>query len=109
MRNPFVQPPVLYPTHYVWLVFASALDIMFTWIVLHFGGWEVNGVAQRVLERYGLPGIVLFKFAMVTLVIVLCESIGRINNPAGRRLATAAIILTFLPVTLAALQLLLHG
>ncbi len=109
MPNLFAQPPVLYPTHYVWLVFASALDIMFTWIVLHFGGWEVNGVAQRVLEQYGLTGIVLFKFALVTLLIVLCELIGRINNAAGRRLATFAIILTFVPVTLAILQLLLHG
>jgi len=109
MPNPFAQPPVLYPTHYVWLVFASALDIMFTWIVLHFGGWEVNRIAQRVLEQYGLTGIVLFKFALVTLLIVLCELIGRVNHPAGRRLATFAIILTFFPVMLAGLQLLLHG
>jgi DMSO/TMAO reductase YedYZ heme-binding membrane subunit len=109
MRNPFAQPPVLYPTHYVWLVFASALDIMFTWIVLHYGGWEINGLASRVLEHYGLTGIVGFKFALVTLVIVLCETIGRVNHPAGRRLAIFAIIMTFVPVTMAVVQLLRHG
>ncbi len=109
MRNPFAMPPVRYPTHYTWLVFVSALDIMFTWIVLHFGGREVNGLALAVLEQYGLTGIVLFKFALVTLLIVLCECIGRRHDSAGRRLATFAIIITLLPVTLASLQLLLHG
>lgn len=102
------MPPVLYPTHYTWLVFVSALDVMFTWIVLHFGGWEVNGLAVAVLDHYGLIGIVLFKFALITLLIVLCECIGRLRFSAGRRLATFAIIVTLLPVTLASLQLLWH-
>ena len=71
---------VLYPNHYTWLVFVSAMDIMMTCTVIVFGGHEVNVIANFFLRRWGLPGMVMFKFALVVVVIGLCELIGRRNR-----------------------------
>jgi hypothetical protein len=96
---------VLYPNQYTWLIFFSALDVMLTWVVLFRGGFEANTIAARVIERFGLPGLVGFKFALVLLVIVICELVGRRNPTAGRRLAVAGIALTCVPVAISFLLL----
>ena len=81
------------------------MDIMFTWIVLFFGGREVNGLAAHVIERYDLVGMVLFKFAMMTVALVTCELVGRQREATGRRLARFGIAVTCFPVFVAIVQL----
>jgi hypothetical protein len=105
------RPPrhVLYPNTYLWLVLASSLDIMLTWVVLHLGGYEANGLAAVALANHGLPGLVAFKFAFVTLVIVICETVGRRHPSAGRKLAVAAVAITCFPVVLALLLVYTRG
>lgn len=103
------QSPALYQNTYVWLVFVSALDIMMTWVVLHLGGREVNGLADAVIRRFDLPGLVLFKFAFIILVIGICEIVGRRNDVLGRRLAEGSVAITCVPVLLAFLLILIHG
>lgn len=100
---------VLYPNTYLWLVFVSAMDIMMTWVVLHLGGYEANGLAAVALQHHGLPGLVAFKFAFVTLVIVICETVGRRKRETGFALARAAVAITCLPVVLAFLLVYAHG
>jgi hypothetical protein len=97
--------PVLYENHYTWFVLVSALDVMLTWVILHAGGREANAIAAAVLERFGLGGMVTFKFALACFVIVLCEVIGRRSVRAGRNLATAAIALTCVPLLVAVMLL----
>lgn len=97
--------PVLYENHYTWFVLVSALDVMLTWVVLHAGGREANALADAVLQRFGLAGLVTFKFALVVIVIVLCEVIGRRNREAGKRLASWAVALTCVPLMIAAMLL----
>lgn len=84
------------------------MDLMMTWIILHFGGREVNGVAKAILDRHGLVGMVIFKFALVTFVVCLCEWIGRHNDRLGRRVAFFAVAATCFPVVLAAALLISH-
>ena len=93
--------PVLYENHYTWFVLVSALDVMLTWVVLHAGGREANAIADAVLRNYGLGGMVAFKFALVALVIVICEVVGRRSIDAGRRLAGWAVALTCVPLLIA--------
>ena len=100
-----MKNPVLYQDHYAWFVLVSALDVMRTWVVLHAGGREVNAIAATVLQRWGLEGMVVFKFALVAFVIGLCEVIGRRNIVAGRRLAAWAVALTCIPLLVAAVLL----
>ena len=64
MRSALKQPEMLYQNAYVWLVFMSAMDTMMTYLVLYFGGMEVNGVAADILNYYGFKGMVAFKFAL---------------------------------------------
>jgi hypothetical protein len=100
---------VLYQNHYVWFVFVSALDVMLTWVVLFHDGFEANLIADFIIGRYGLGGLVLYKFAIVAFVVCLCEVIGRRRYSAGRRLATWAVAITCVPVAMALAQLLIHA
>ena len=96
---------VLYENHYTWFVLVSALDLMLTWVILHAGGREANAIAAAVLQRWGLEGMVIFKFALVVFVIALCEVIGRRNLAAGRKLASWAVALTCVPLVIAVMLL----
>jgi hypothetical protein len=97
---------VLYPERYVWYVFASSLDIIFTRIVLWFGGTEVNTIADWLLGVFGVWGLIGLKFATVVLVVLICEFIGRRRVLLGRRMAEVAIVVSAMPVFIASAQLL---
>ena len=90
----------MYPNAYTWLVLASALDLMMTWVVLHLGGREGNALAAAVIRRFGLPGLSVYKFLIVSVVIVLCEIVGRLRRTAGLRLAVFSICVTCVPIAL---------
>ena len=94
-------PPMLYESHYAWLVFLSALDVMLTWIILYIGGAEVNWIARKVIERFDLPGAIAFKFALVLLAIVCCEWVGREKPVSGRKLAWWTVAVASIPVVYA--------
>jgi uncharacterized membrane protein len=97
--------PVLYPDQYAWYIFASALDIMVTITVLvHLGAREVNMLAQRSIELFGTWGLIGLKFLSVILVVGICEFVGRRKPRAGQRLATAAILISLVPVFSAIIQ-----
>jgi hypothetical protein len=108
---------VRYPNAYVWFVFLAALDIMLTYLILHpvlFShdpfmteprGAETNALANWIIERWDVPGMVAFKFLLVVLVVVLCEIIGRHKEQTGRRIAEWAVAITAIPVILALIQM----
>jgi uncharacterized membrane protein len=103
-RHP-VHRPVLYPDRYVWYVLVSALDIMLTVTVLaHLGMREANTFAQWSIDQFGTWGLIGLKFLSVIAVVMICEFIGRRDGRRGRRLATAAIAISLLPITAALSQ-----
>lgn len=89
-----------YPAPYTWLIFLASMDIMLTWIVLHGGGSEVNSLAAWVIRNTGLPGMVIYKFALVLLIIGICEIIARRKEPTARRFAEWAVAITAIPVVI---------
>ncbi|MBN1342975.1 MAG: hypothetical protein JXQ73_09870 [Phycisphaerae bacterium] len=95
-----------YPNIYVWYVLLSALDIMLTALIMAAGGSEINSVADRIMGFWGLPGLTAFKFAVVILVVSICEIVGRKNDRTGRRLAEWAVAITAIPVVVSLVQLL---
>ena len=103
-RDMAIQP--LYPNRYVWFVLLSAMDVMLTFVILWMGGREANGIANAILQRFGIAGMTAFKFLIVIFVILLCELIGRRNDGAARRLAEWSIALTCVPVVVAFVLLL---
>ncbi len=104
--RPFMRRPTLYPALYSWYVFAASLDVLFTGLILHEGGTEVNAVADWVIARWNLPGLAVFKFITVALVVVICEWIGRRRPATGLRLARWAVAVTAFPVLVGAYHLL---
>ncbi len=97
---PFLsRPPMRYQNAYVWLVFVSALDIFLTILVLYWWtGREVNPIAAAIISHMGFGWTIVFKFALIVLVIIICEIVGRFNDRTGRRLALAAIMISVFPV-----------
>ena len=88
-----------YPNAYVWLVLVSALDLMLTLLVLGvWDGWEVNPIAAAVIMETGYVGAIGFKLAIVVLVVVMCEVVGRKSDRKARALALLAVVISALPV-----------
>ncbi|MEM1108344.1 MAG: DUF5658 family protein [Planctomycetota bacterium] len=86
------------PGAYLSYVGLSAMDALGTFLILALGGVEVNPVANAVLTHLGFPGMVLYKFIIVTLVILMCERIVREKPHAARRVMALAIGVTCIPV-----------
>ena len=92
-------PEMRYQNAYVWLVLASVLDVLLTYLVLYvWRGNEANPVASAIIGQMGFAWTVVFKLAICLLVVVICEVVGRLRDRAGRRLAIAAVIINAFPV-----------
>ena len=103
-------PAMRYPNEYVWFLLFSSMDIMLTWMILvRHGGSEVNPVAAVVIEHWGLPGAIAFKFSLMLLVMVVCDVVGRKLDRAGRNLAQVSVVISALPVTYSLVLLLAHS
>ncbi|HUU94878.1 MAG TPA: hypothetical protein VM487_03995 [Phycisphaerae bacterium] len=107
---------VLYPNVYAWYVFLASLDVMLTFLILSdlFSeidvyapprGTELNPLANWITRIGGLPGIIAFKFALVILVVCICEIVGRRKHETGRRLAKWAVAISAIPVVVALVQM----
>ncbi|MBT5383276.1 MAG: hypothetical protein HOL13_10600 [Phycisphaerae bacterium] len=80
------------------MVFFASLDIVLTRVILFFSGVEINPVASMVIETFGVPGMSVFKFAVVSFVIIVCEIVGRTRVVTAKRLAVFAVVITGFPV-----------
>lgn len=91
-------PQMRYPNEYVWFLLFSSMDIMLTWVILSLGGSEVNPIAAAVIDGWGLPGAICFKFSLILMVILICEIISRGKHRVGRNLAQLAVVVSAIPV-----------
>ena len=96
------------PLAYAGYVGLSALDGIGTGLILWLGGTEVNPIADAVLSRFGFPGMITFKFALVVLVIVICEHIVRQRPRTAKGVMAIAIAVSLVPVAIAILECTCH-
>lgn len=97
---------VLYPDLYAWYILAATLDIIVTHQILHeFQGSEVNRLADVLIQRYGVAGMIGLKYSSIVIVLALCEFVGRRHHRLGKRLAIAAICISAFPVGVGLLQI----
>ena|SRR5690349_14366183 len=101
-------PHMRYPNAYTWFLFFSSLDIMLTWAILMRNGSEVNPIAKAVIDRWGLPGAIVFKFSLMLFVIAVCEIVGRTHDQRARFLIWLAVIVSSIPVVYSLGLLVLH-
>lgn len=100
--------PVRFPSLYVWFVFFSAMDVMLTWVILSVGGSEANPIARLVIDRFQLPGAIVFKFTLTVMVIVICEIVARLRPRVAYGLAIIALLVSIMPVVYSLSLLSIH-
>lgn len=100
---------LLFPNVYPWFLLMAAMDIVFTWVVLALGGQELNLFAAHLLERHGFIGMVWLKCLSVLVVVAICEVVGRGQRVTGLNLARCSVLVTCVPVVVAATQLVSAG
>ena len=70
------QLPLESPT--TWFILVNALDVFMTYILLNLDGFrESNEVANFVLQKFGMRGMIYFKFVMVAVVTVIAQIVAR--------------------------------
>lgn len=103
MKSP-LGSHIRYGTIYPWYLVGASLDLIVTWFILFRGGVELNDIADWVIKTGGLPGLLLYKFATVAIVVAICELVGAKRPTTGRRLAWLAVAVSFFPVCYALAQ-----
>ena len=85
VRDLLAGRPMLFIGAYMGLLLFSAMDVVLTWVILSLpDGQEVNALARLVIERFGWGGAIVYKFLLVTIFILVCEVVGRIQFGLAR-------------------------
>ena len=100
-----LRHPVLYPNLVQILIFLAAMDVMLTHTILQLGGLEANPLAARVIERGGTLGMSLYKFSLITVFVLIMQYIGFKHVDSGRKLASAGILISMLPIAVGLMML----
>lgn len=68
-------------------ILVNALDVFMTYMLLVTGGFrESNQLANYFIARWGIKGMVYFKFALVAVVTVIAQIVARKKMSTGRTL-----------------------
>lgn len=84
--------PLQFESQISWFILVGALDVVMTWLILRFSAEgrtrnvfvEGNPIARWVLGTWGISGMVVFKFLMISVVVVIAEVVGRSRPATGR-------------------------
>ncbi len=77
-------------------ILANTLDVFMTFVLLKTGGFrESNEVANRVLDMFGIRGLVFFKFAIVAFVCVLAQMIAVKQPQTAKKLLIGGTVVVF--------------
>jgi len=68
-------------------ILVNALDVFMTYLLLVTGSFrESNQLANYFIARWGIKGMVYFKFALVAVVTVIAQIVARKKMTTGRNL-----------------------
>ncbi len=80
-----------------WFILVSVFDFWMTYYLLSTGGFgESNPIARFFIHSWGINGMLYFKFAMVTFIVLIAQAI------ATQKLDTARRILSFATIAVTA-------
>ncbi len=78
-----------------WFILVNALDVFLTFILLNLEGFrESNLIADYVLQRWGISGMVYFKFGLVAFITVVAQVVARKKLSLGRWLLNFGTFVT---------------
>ena len=81
-----------FPTEYGLFLAVNMLDLVMTMLFIERGGGEANPLANWILLAGGKTGFIVYKVALVLLVIALCEVVARKRRLAARLLVAFGIL-----------------
>lgn len=76
-------------------ILVNVIDIFVTYVILRFGGQEVNPIANFFIRHWNVPGMIAFKMTVVAFVTILVQIIARRNALlASRVLNLGTVVVT---------------
>ena len=76
-----------------WFILVSAFDFWLTYYLLTTGGFgESNPIARFFIYGWGIKGMLYFKFAMVTFIVLIAQVIATQKPDTARRILSFATI-----------------
>lgn len=83
-KNVFTNRDVTLAQEYLAFTLLNLFDLFLTGYIFHHGGIEANGLAAWIFKvGHGL-GFAIYKFLLVTIVILVCERIAVVNIRKAR-------------------------
>ena len=83
-------------TESCFFILANALDAIMTRLLLNFPQFrESNVIADYILDRFGMPGMIAFKFIIVTVVVLIAQIIAPRKLHVARYLLIGGTIIVF--------------
>ena len=80
----FAKRDLILGQEYFAFLLLNLFDLFLTGYIFKNEGQEANGFALWILNHFGLAGFAVYKFLMVTFLIVVCEVIALFNLPRAR-------------------------
>ena len=91
-------------------ILVSALDVFMTYLMVTQGRFvESNPVAAFFLHRWGLKGLIYFKFAVTAFVCVLTQVIGSKRPETAKRVLQLSTVIVSAVVCYSVWLVLQHG
>ena len=84
---------VVLAQEYLGFLLLNLFDLFLTGYIFRHSGQEANGIPALVLKYWHLTGFAIFKFAMLVVIIMLCETISLFNVKRARQLILGACTL----------------
>ena len=86
--------PTAAPDELVLFIFVNALDVFMTyWMLAHGGFTESNPIALYFIHRWGIRGMVYFKFSVVAFVSLIAHIVGIYNPQLAVRFLRLGIVI----------------
>ena len=89
-------------------ILVNFADLVLTAVSFYYGGMEVNPVADWVLHSYDLRAMAFYKFALVTVVVLICQFIYPSHPKSARGILIAGSVAYGLLIAYVLLMLLAH-
>lgn len=92
---------LLFETELSWFILVGSLDVFMTYIILRSSAEgrtanvmiESNPIARAIIHRWGITGMVYFKFGMIAVVSIIAEIIGQSRPQVGRNLLRGGTVI----------------
>ena len=79
-------------------ILLNMFDLFLTGYIFKLGGIEANGPANWIWHNYGQRGFALYKFGLVTIVVLACEGYSFKNIRVSRIIVTVGCLVYLLVV-----------